>query len=310
MVLHIELIRYKFKCGMLTLLLVETHQKNYLRIQELRKTSAALDAQIRGTLSTLATTRKDVLTTQTTSYSTGPSYPIGYEELLRYARRISKTTMPSASAINAFPAASNSPPGGQTPMPEIQPQTGMTPSAVTPSQTQTQSPAMAMDISFQDQQTTQQTTTSMANTLPEAMTQFLNPLSGQVFFPWPLEDKIRGGALASNQVLTERGIDPKGYDPAEEEERKRREELERKEKEDKEREEREERERKAKEERERARREREREQEEWRKQSAAAGIQTGAGPSGPSRSNTEVGEKKQFQFTSLDDLEDDDDDEN
>ena len=41
-------------------------------------------------------------------------------------------------------------------------------------------------------------------------------------------DKIRAGALASNQLPLEQGIDPRGYDPAKEEERKLKEEEERK----------------------------------------------------------------------------------
>ncbi|KAK6708849.1 hypothetical protein SNK04_009792 [Fusarium graminearum] len=73
---------------------VQTHQNNYLRIQQLRESSAALDTQIRETLSNLATTRKDIVTTHTTTFPAGPTYAIAYEELLNYARRISKTTMP------------------------------------------------------------------------------------------------------------------------------------------------------------------------------------------------------------------------
>lgn len=157
---------------------------------------------------------------------------------------------------------------------------------------------------------TQQTATSANTTLPEQMSQYLNPLSGQVFFPWPLEDKIRSGALASIQILAEQGIDPKGFDPVEEEERKRKEEEERKEREERERVEREEKERKMREERERERREREKrreqEQEEWRRASIAGGV--APGPPGVNRTNTAASEKKQFQFTSLDDLDDDDDD--
>src|SRR5687768_16980562 len=60
---------------------VQTHQNNYLRIQKLRETSAALDTQIRDTLSSLATTRKDIVTTHTTTYPAGPNYTIAYDEL-------------------------------------------------------------------------------------------------------------------------------------------------------------------------------------------------------------------------------------
>lgn len=139
------------------------------------------------------------------------------------------------------------------------------------------------------------------------MAQYLNPLSGQVFFPWPQEDKIRSGSLAANQILIEKGIDPRGYDPVAEEERKKKEETDRREREEREAREQEERDRILREERERVRQERERqrekEQEEWRRASVAAGTADAPGsaaPKGP--------EKKQFQFTNLDDLDDDDDD--
>lgn len=208
--------------------------------------------------------------------------------------------MPPAGTINGFTAAIET----QTPAPDSQPQSAVTPSA--PNSSQVQSPAVlngTPQMSFEPP--TQQTTTSANTLLPEAMSQYLNPLSGQLFFPWPLEDSIRSGALASNQILTEQGIDPRGYDPAEEEERKLKEEEEKKEREEKERQEREEHERKMLEERERLRQERERQQEEWRRASVAAGV----APAIPSLDRTSTGpaEKKQFQFTNLDDLDDDDD---
>ncbi|KAL2208512.1 hypothetical protein CC79DRAFT_1320128 [Sarocladium strictum] len=271
---------------------VQTHQNNYLRIQKLRETSNALDTQIRDTLSSLATTRKDIVTTHTTTYPAGPNYTINYDELLSYARRISKTTLPPSSTINSLPPQPAS--GEQTPAPDSQPQSALTPNAPTPSQTQ--SPAVNGVSQPGSAQPTQQTTG--ATSLPEQYNQFLNPLSGQIFFPWPTEDKIRGGALASNQMLTEQGIDPKGYDPAAEEQRKAKEEEDRKAQEEKEKVEREEAERKRFEEREKLRKEREaqrqKEQEEWRRGSAAA-------PPSAISPTTSGG---QFQFASMDDDDD------
>ena len=279
---------------------VQTHQINYLRIQQLRQASATLDAQIRDTLSSLATTRKDIVTTHTKSFPDGPNYPIEYDELLSYARRISKTTLPPAGTIKSVATMS----GVQTPAPDSQPQSAMTPTVPTPS------PAPVNGVSQAGSELpTQQTTTSANISLPEGMTQFLNPLSGQIFFPWPTEDKIRSGSLASNQALIEKGIDPKGYDPADEEERKQKEVVERKEREEREKLEHEERERRAREERERERRERElqreREQEAWRRASVAGDSVI---PAPVARNNAGAGEKKQFQFVNLDDLDDDDDD--
>ncbi|KAJ0157214.1 Mediator of RNA polymerase II transcription subunit 4, partial [Colletotrichum tanaceti] len=73
---------------------VQTHQNNNLLLRQLRATTASLDTQIRETLQSLATTRKDITTTQITVHPDGHKYPIKYDELLNYARRISKTTLP------------------------------------------------------------------------------------------------------------------------------------------------------------------------------------------------------------------------
>ncbi|KAJ4270180.1 hypothetical protein NW762_001856 [Fusarium torreyae] len=282
---------------------VQTHQNNYLRIQQLRESSAALDAQIRDTLSNLATTRKDIVTTHTTTFPAAQSYPIAYEELLNYARRISKTTMPPAGTIKAVPAT----PDGQTPGPDSQTASVMTPSA--PPSSQVQSPAAMNGTPHVSQEpVTQQSSMSANTSLPSEWTQFLNPLTDQIFLPWPNDLQIGAGALAANQVLLEQGINPKGYDPAEEEERKRREEEERKQKEEEDRIAQEEREKKIREERERQRiereRQREKDQEAWRRASLVGGS---AAP-GEQRSPTGPPQQKaQFQFTNLDDLDDDDD---
>ncbi|PFH61913.1 hypothetical protein XA68_15786 [Ophiocordyceps unilateralis] len=290
---------------------VQIHQNNHLLIQQLRRTSSALDAQIRDTLTSLATTRKDIVSTQTTKFSSEPTYPVVYDELLAYARRISKTTLPPAATLLAAspsPETQTQTPAAADPPP--QPPSAVTPSARTPSRTESPvANGTSTQLASLEQAAQQQTSASQNTSLPEGMSQYLNPLSGQVFFPWPLEDKIRSGALASYQILVEQGIDPRGYDPATEEERKRKEEDERKAKEEREKAEREDRERQLREERERLRvereRQREKEQEAWRKTSIATGM---PGAAMPPRAASGTGDKKQFQFANLDDLDDDDDD--
>lgn len=259
---------------------VQVHQNNYLRIQKLREESRLLDDQIRECLTNLASTRKDVQSVPTTQYPSKPGYSFTYDELLSYARRISKTTMPPPGALNAVPPASTA--GDNTPVLNGQSAVA-TPSATTPA----------------SQLPSQQTLASTNTSLPELITAHMNPHAVTMFYPWPEEDRIRAGALSRNQMLEEQGIDPKGYDPVAEEERKVREEEEKKRKEEEERVQREEQERKTREERERLRIEREkareREQEAWRKGSM----------SGPSPTEKREG-KKQFQFTSIDDMDDDD----
>ncbi|KAG5943304.1 hypothetical protein E4U59_000494 [Claviceps monticola] len=290
---------------------VEEHQNNYLQIQKLRKSSALLDTQIRDTLTSLANARNDIVTTQTTTYPSEPNYPIAYEELLSYAQRISKTTLPPAATLESasmtLDTRAQTHAQAPTPNPEPQPLPALGPSAPTPPLSQ--SPAMNDTPTVASDQPTQQSTASTNISLPENLGQYINPLSGQSFFPWPMEASIRTGALASYQMLLEQGVDPAGYDPALEEERKRKEEEKRKAMEEQEQAEREARERQLREERERLRlereRQREREQEAWRRASLVGGETDGPAPPRPP---TGTAVRKQFQFTNLDDLDDDDDD--
>lgn len=205
--------------------------------------------------------------------------------------------MPPAAILNALASSQEA----QTPPSDSQPQSAMTPSAPTPNLLQ--SPAMANGLlpTSTAEQSALQTQASLNTSLPEGMSQYLNPLSGQLFFPWPLEDKIRSGALASNQILLEQGIDPKGYDPVAEEERKRKEEEERKEREEKEKQERAEREREREAELAKQR-QRELAQAEWRRTSLA----TGASGDTANAPQSAKAEKRQFQFLEMDDQDDDD----
>lgn len=221
--------------------------------------------------------------------------------------------MPPAAILNATRSATRaatqppaSPEGAQTPQTGVEGPSGagsqqntsvMPSAAATPSQPQSPAINGLAPTPFNTQPSTQNTNTA----LPENLAQWLDPLSGQIFHPWPLEEKLRAGSLASNQRLVEKGIDPRGYDPVEEEERERREAEERKETEEKQRIEQEELEKRQREAMEQQRRQRERlQQEQWK-----ANPMSGASPDRPTASG---GEKKQFQFASLDDDLDDDDD--
>ncbi|KAK1768020.1 vitamin-D-receptor interacting mediator subunit 4-domain-containing protein [Phialemonium atrogriseum] len=303
---------------------LQTHQNNYARIQKLRQETADLDAQIKNTISVLWTTRKEITATPTTTYPpSGPKYQFTYAELLNYARRISRTTLPPPGVTNGVdltapppptgpPISQNGDPGTTTPA-GADGTTASASGAATPVATtggadapsSSSQPTGAIDAS--------QTSTT-ATALPEHMLPAVNLLEGAVFHPWPAEERIRGGALAVNQQLREAGVDPRGHDPEEEEEARRRraeaEEAERRRLLEHERE------RRAAEERDRAaarERARAREREEaggaggegdaWRRGSVAAPA---AGEAGAGGAGAGSGEKKQFQF--MGDLDDDDDD--
>lgn len=293
---------------------METHQNNYRRLESLKASSSALDAQIRDTIRTLWNTRKDITSTSTTAAPDGPQYDVNYEELLSYARRISKMTLPPASILSRLEVA-NADSGMSTGEAANTPNTTAAPTPVAGGSTPNPNaasfngaPTPAAQSQSQGQQGTQTTANSGATALPEEWTQFLDPLTGHVFLPWATEDKIRIGALASIQNLVEEGIDPRGYDPAEEEARRQREEQERREQEEREALEREENLRKMREEQARIARERQRERERLQEEARRRGSTGGAGPSpGGAGASTEPQKSKQFQFMG-DDLDDDDDD--
>ncbi|KAI1364602.1 vitamin-D-receptor interacting mediator subunit 4-domain-containing protein, partial [Xylaria arbuscula] len=308
---------------------LETHQFNYVRLQELRASTAKYDAQIKDTLRLLANTRKELVHANATIFPEGPNYEIRYDELLSYARRISKTTIPPVGALNAITAAindeanlNNAIKSGEASAPETAATTpaGGTPNGATP-QPQSQSLSQSLTATANGVDASQNTTTTNTNTeLPEPLATFLNPHNAYTFVPWPTEEQVRHGAIAALAFMAEQGIEAEGYDPEAERIRKEREEEERKEAEERERLEREERDRKLREEhaRLRAERERNREKEEaesWRRASVSTGAAAqqqqqqqpsgGAGAPAPSASPTQPQPKAQFQFMGDDDDDDD-----
>jgi len=56
-----------------------------------------------------------------------------------------------------------------------------------------------------------QNTTVTTNTAMWAS--YLNPPADAPFIPWPTEETIRRGALASIQILVDQGVDPATFDP-------------------------------------------------------------------------------------------------
>ncbi|KAK0715288.1 vitamin-D-receptor interacting mediator subunit 4-domain-containing protein, partial [Lasiosphaeris hirsuta] len=274
---------------------LERHQNNYARIQQLRDETAALDAQTKEIIGTLWTMRKEVRNTQTTSYSsTAPKYQFDTADLLRYARRISRNTLPPPGVTNGIePAAAAASPPAPAEAAPASPARGGT---LTPSASFNNGPAAAPTPSANgaNEPPSQATVSSSATELPVHLKPMVNLHDGAVFFPWPGEDKIRSGALASYQALSDRGVDPRGYDPEEEEARRAEEERAKKEAEEAARMEREEAERRMREERERMARDRERARQEAERRGSVA---VGGGVAPP-----------KSQFTFLDGLDDDDDD--
>lgn len=265
---------------------LEQHQANHARIQQLRAETSALDAKTKEIAGSLWAMRKEVDNTPTTTYPAGGArYPFTIEDLLGFARRISRNTLPPPGVTNGLDLSA----------PPTQQSEGMdgtaTPGASFNSGVGTPGGGGTTAAATPDAMVSQATVASSVPEMPMELRHAVNPGEGAVFIPWPTEDKIRSGALAEYQRLVERGMDPKGYDPEEEEQRKRDEEQAKKEAEERARLEHEEAERRMQEERARMARERERARQEAERRGSVA---------------EPVGQKKsQFSFIDMDDEDDD-----
>lgn len=310
-------------------LALQAHQNNHARLLALQAASDALDAQIRDTLRLLWATRRDITATHVTTFPDGPSYDVNWEELLGYARRISKTTLPAPSILAAAAAAAS----GRDAQAGADSAGEITGDAVnTPNTTAAPTPAagggggaaspqangVATPGAVHHQPPAQQQQQQQQTALPDEWARFLDPLTDQTFYPWPTEEKIRMGALASIQALLDQGVDPRGFDPAEEEARRHREEEMRREQEEKEAAEREEHLRRMREEQARVARERQRERERAQEEAArrgSSGASAGQAASAAAAAAAEAGRpagttsdaaKKQFHFMGDDDDDDED----
>lgn len=202
---------------------MRVHQSNRLKILAHEAASARLDASIRDAITLLASTRREVVSATATKFPEDqPRHPYTYSELLGFAQRISKTSLPPPGVLSSFPTAnpagvdaSNTPDTGPTapnsagipgatPLPSATDAngSGATP-APTPGDAHPAASSTAAAPPIQGAETS----------LPTALHAHLNPHLSAAFVPWPEEDKLRSGALSALQSLVDRGVDPAGYDP-------------------------------------------------------------------------------------------------
>lgn len=176
--------------------IVATHHANYGRILSLRQTSAALDEQIKSTVRLLSETRKQLLDIPDPPSNTTAS-EVNVDELLWYAKFISKTTVPPTfrrpipkDILSTQP--SDSKPGDD-------PGTQITNGMATPA-------AGAQDG---DTNVAQQGAEGVAiSKLSQETKAMIDPISQLPFVPWPSQDVISVGALAHIQGMLEEGRDP------------------------------------------------------------------------------------------------------
>ncbi|KAK0704269.1 vitamin-D-receptor interacting mediator subunit 4-domain-containing protein [Apiosordaria backusii] len=286
---------------------LEIHQRNVARIRQLEQETEALDAQTKQTISALWEMRKELVAVAPTKFTPTKEekYPFTTQQLLDYARRISRNTLPPPGVTNGVdlsPAAPTTPDDQSAGGPNGSFANSIGGGGGSDPGTAASTPAPGVQDSFVSQAPSQSLTG--ATELPVHLKPAVNPLENAPFFTFPTIDRIRSGALAQYQDLVNRGIDPKIYDPEEEERRLKQEEQERKEAEERARQEMEEQERRMREERERMARERELARQQ---QQQEGGIDRRGSVLAPGQGGGQPGRSAPKQFTFLD--EDDDDDE-
>jgi hypothetical protein len=199
---------------------------NYARLVSLRNTSNALDLKIRETLTLLTDTRRALVNTPSTTFPEHTNL-VSYSELLSYARRISKFTLPATYREPEAPTteASDVAAGQGTNTPKDSKSETHTNGTTTPvaaingvdrdtqmsgiSTTTEVDSGTPLNVAVQ----TSQDTTTSSTSLPQNFAQYLNPSAEIPFIPWPTEEAIRKGALASIQILLDQGNDPATFDP-------------------------------------------------------------------------------------------------
>ena len=173
----------------LKITVVAIHQANYAHIESLRQTAMTLDLRLTATVTQLADLRRDLLAAPLT-ISPKNHRDVNYKELLDYAKRISKFTVPPTLRQPVLAAPSKE-----------QTDSHMTGTAVAgdgtgPTTATALPPDQAEEKGF-----------GIA-ALPQDAVQWLDHLKQIPFVPWPNEEVIKRGALAEIQAMSERGIDP------------------------------------------------------------------------------------------------------
>ncbi|KAF2703157.1 hypothetical protein K504DRAFT_351938, partial [Pleomassaria siparia CBS 279.74] len=208
------------------------HQANHSRILALRAQDQALESQLKSGIATLAQLRHELYDTPATTFSQN-SRPVPFDELLQFAKNISKFTVPPTyreripkgesetvkdsekanENAGSGPVSSN---GLGTPANTIAPPAIDAPTTEEGKETAAQADEAApKDASQKDQEWLEQL---RANKL--------------VWYPWPDDHKIRGGNLMAIQHLLDQGKRPEDiniFDEAEEEKKRADEEEKRKE---------------------------------------------------------------------------------
>jgi hypothetical protein len=183
---------------------VTKHQANHARIQTLRSEAEALEAQLRSSVATLASLRKELFETPATTFPE-ESRPVPFDELLQYAKNISQWTVPPTFR-ERLPDALAEPDKDKD-----RPAGDFNAAATNGFNTPTAAPGLA-------EPPREATDTQMTEDAPPEITaeeeEWLKKLKDSqiAWYPWPDNDKIRRGNLMKIYDYGERGFDLSTFD--------------------------------------------------------------------------------------------------
>ena len=187
--------------------LLARHQRNHAQLVSLRNTTTALDERIKSTMRTLAESRKALMDAAPPSPPlrsiTARDENLDAKELLSYAQRISKFTVPPTHRPDLPPPTATAPQASVA-----------SPAAERP-QDQEQSSHLQTQVAVLEGgeavQPAERRNRALAALTPEQRA-WLSPQSedgwARPFMPWPGDDTIRRGALGSIQAAVDEGNDP------------------------------------------------------------------------------------------------------
>ncbi|KAL8775563.1 MAG: hypothetical protein Q9209_000059 [Squamulea sp. 1 TL-2023] len=187
--------------------LLAQHQTNHARILRLRSAIEAHEQQTKATLTLLAETRRELLSTPATTFPEN-SRNVPFTELLDYAKKISRYTVP---------------PTFREPLPEakIADTADQVKSTTLVANGTGDAVAEAREVNAaangeqpQSGEGKEKGVGVSSLTLDEV--KWLNELARTAFVPWPSEQVIKSGALGQIQIMLEQGIDPEARGAAEE----------------------------------------------------------------------------------------------
>ncbi|KAL8783814.1 MAG: hypothetical protein Q9213_004360 [Squamulea squamosa] len=188
--------------------LLAQHQTNHARIIRLRSAIEAHEQQTKATLTLLAETRRELLSTPATTFPEN-SRKVPLTELLDYAQKISRYTVPPTFREPLLPEANAADTAGQ--VKNTAPVANGTGDAVADARE-----ANAVANGEEPQAGEEKEKGVGVSSLTSDEVKWLNELARTAFVPWPTEQVIKSGALGQIQIMLEQGVDPEAGGAVEE----------------------------------------------------------------------------------------------